>query len=658
MKRSLVPALMLAFVATLVTLPATAAPPAPSRAATPGCDPIAPVEACLLPFPNDYFTVQDRSTPTGRRVNFTPDMMPRNVSGVPIDPAEWNRNDGFSPGSMMIAAVPGIDLGLTGAATITDIGRSLRPDAPIVLIDATTGKRHPYWVEQDQRATEPGRQALIIRPARNLVEGHRYVVGLRNLRDVYDRPIPAGSVFQQMLSWLPPHDPALRHRWLTLRPALVQLWRAGVELADLHLAWDFTVASTKNLTSRALSMRDESFAALGDAPPKVTITDVQNPAPETDPAFARKVIGTVEVPKYLDKPDGAPGSRMTFGPDGRPVANGTYQATFQCNVPRSTATAGPARPLLFGHGLFGNHTVVDALGAVANEANAIPCAASWLGMSGEDIEFVAGVFDDLSAFPSIPDRMQQAYLNMMFLGRAMIHTDGLAAMPEFAGLLDGGADLSYAGISLGGIQGGALSALAQDFTRAVLLVPAINFSTLLNRAAPFQPLQPILDQNYPDRLEQQIGFALLQMVWDRGESDGYANHITRNPLPGTPVKRVLLHQAFGDHQVSNIATEVEARTLGLHVMRPSLKPGRDPSVEPQWGVPAVPGFPFRGSALVIWDSGSPPPPLGNLPPVEGHDPHNDTANTPAARQQAAHFLATGEVIDVCGGAPCVAIPTG
>jgi hypothetical protein len=231
-------------------------------------------------------------------------------------------------------------------------------------------------------------------------------------------------------------------------------------------------------------------------------------------------------------------------------------------------------------------------------------------------------------------------------------------MPEFAGLLDRGAGLTYAGISLGGIQGGALAALAQDYTRAVLLVPATNFSTLLNRAAPFQALQPVLDQHYPDRLRQQIGFGLLQMLWDRGESNGYANHITHNPLPGTPVKQVLLHQAFGDHQVSNFATEVEARTLGLHVVRPTLKPGRDPAVEPQWHIPSVPGFPFTGSALVLWDSGSPAPPLGNLPPVEGHDPHNDTANTPAAREQAAHFLATGEVIDVCGGAPCVAIPAG
>jgi len=47
-----------------------------------------------------------------------------------------------------------------------------------------------------------------------------------------------------------------------------------------------------------------------------------------------------------------------------------------------------------------------------------------------------------------------------------------------------------------------------------------------------------------------------------------------------------------------------------------------------------------------------------VPPVAGHDPHGDTANTPAARQQAAQFLLTGQVINVCGAAPCVAIPTG
>lgn len=654
--------ILLALVATVLMVPtatvtATASPPAPSR----GCDPIDPA-ACLLPFPNDFFTVPDRSTSTGRRVALTPEMMPRNTAGVPIDPAEWNRGDGFSPGSVLLASVPGIDLGQTGAAPITDIGASLRRDSPVVLLDATTGRRHPHWVELDSRAADPARRALIVRPAVNLVEGHRYVVGLRDLRDSAGAEIPAGPSFRKMLSWLPPRDPALRERWFTLRPSLVRLWLAGVRLGDLHLAWDFTVASTENTTGRALHMRDESFAALGRSAPAVTVTGVTNPTPEQDPAFARKVVGTVEVPKYLAG-SGGPGSRLTYGRDGRPEPDGVYRATFQCNIPRSTGSGGAAKPLLWGHGLFGNQTAVNGLGAVANESNSLPCATSWLGMAGEDVPFIVGALGELSAFPATPDRMQQAYLNMMFLGRAMIHPDGLAALPEFIGadgrpLLDAGADLGYAGASLGGIQGTALTALAQDFTRAVLIVPAVNFSTLLNRASPFQLLQPVLDASYPDPLDQQLGFALLQLLWDRGEGNGYVRHVTRDPLPRTPVKRVLLHEAFGDHQVANIATEVEARTLGLRVVRPALAPGRDPAREPLWNLPAVPRYPYRGSALVMWDSGTPAPPPGNIAPTEGHDPHGDTGNTPAARAQAAHFLATGEVIDTCGGAPCVAIPAG
>ncbi|HMF03610.1 MAG TPA: hypothetical protein VKH17_02260, partial [Acidimicrobiia bacterium] len=55
------------------------------------CDPLDTAK-CLYPFPNDYFTARDRSTDTGRRVDFSPDSMPRNVAGAPIDPTEWNRN--------------------------------------------------------------------------------------------------------------------------------------------------------------------------------------------------------------------------------------------------------------------------------------------------------------------------------------------------------------------------------------------------------------------------------------------------------------------------------------------------------------------------------------------------------------------------------------
>ena len=55
------------------------------------CDPIA--AGCLLPFPNDYYTVADDATATGRRVALDPESLPANVDGVHIDPTHWNELD-------------------------------------------------------------------------------------------------------------------------------------------------------------------------------------------------------------------------------------------------------------------------------------------------------------------------------------------------------------------------------------------------------------------------------------------------------------------------------------------------------------------------------------------------------------------------------------
>ena len=68
---------------------------------------------------------------------------------------------------------------------------------------------------------------------------------------------------------------------------------------------------------------------------------------------------------------------------------------------------------------------------------------------------------------------------MLFLGRAMVAADGFRAHPPFAGAFDATRRLFYDGNSQGGIEGGALTAVAPDFDRAVLGVPGMNYSTLL-----------------------------------------------------------------------------------------------------------------------------------------------------------------------------------
>jgi hypothetical protein len=266
---------------------------------------------------------------------------------------------------------------------------------------------------------------------------------------------------------------------------------------------------------------------------------------------------------------------------------------------------------------------------------------------------------ELSNFPALPDRLQQSALNFLYLGRLMTHPNGLVSNPAFQDLLGNPvidtSNLFYDGNSQGGIAGGMVMAVAQDIRRGVLGVPGMNYSTLLTRSVDFDTYAIGLYAAYQNELERPLLFSLIQMLWDRGEPNGYAHHMTSDPLPNTPTHEVLLHPAFGDHQVANITTEVQARTIGAHVYQPALAPGRHSDVDPYYGIPAIPGFPFGGSALVVWDSGTPTPPITNTPPRAGSDPHSRPRSTPAARLQKSEFLKVdGAVVDVCGGAPCLA----
>ncbi len=64
---------------------------------------------CLLPFPDDFYTVADSRTSTGRRVNLQTAAMPANVSNVHVDAVPYDLNDGFSPGQPIVLRVPGLD---------------------------------------------------------------------------------------------------------------------------------------------------------------------------------------------------------------------------------------------------------------------------------------------------------------------------------------------------------------------------------------------------------------------------------------------------------------------------------------------------------------------------------------------------------------------
>ena len=94
-------------------------------------------------------------------------------------------------------------------------------------------------------------------------------------------------------------------------------------------------------------------------------------------------------------------------------------------------------------------------------------------------------------------------------------------------------------------MGGGLTAVAPDFNRAGLGVPGMNYSTLLQRSVDFDTYALVIYPNYTRELDRQLWLSQIQLLWDRGEANGYAHHMTTDPLPNTPSHNVLMHVALG-----------------------------------------------------------------------------------------------------------------
>lgn len=680
-----------------------------------GCDPIDPAQ-CMLPYPNDWFTRPDSTSATGRRLDLNVLAMPHNIVGKPIDPSAWNASDGFSAGSEILTVVPGMtensDLGASRLPTDLNIQTNGQSNLGVVLLDATTGRVWPTWTEIDHYTSEAGaipsgttspvQQDLIIHPAMNLLDGHRYIVALRHLVTDSGSDAPQSSSFgtyvRDYLHHTTGGDPRASHMDQVFADLREAGWTISTNPKDLYLAWDFTTASSQNVTGRMLAIRDNAFEQLGETKaqidagqnvgqaPSFTVSSVTDFTPAQNANVARRITGTFTVPCYIaptcsppekcsqitsaSPVDDCPSPGEFFytnpsNPDADPsqVPGQTYQAGFICNVGRTAfENRQTLRPVEYGHGLFGSDSEVNSSPQeeMANRQGMMYCATNWFGFASADVPNAVLALSDLSLFPILIDRTEQGELNYLYLQRLMINPAGFANNTafqysdgrSFINLHDG---VYYDGNSQGGIIGGAATAISTEWTRAVLGVPGMNYSTLLDRSTDYTQYSVIAKAAYPDPFDQLFLQALDQMLWDRGEADGYAQHLVRDPYRHTPNHTVLMIEAFGDHQVANVATETEARTAGVPLVAPGLAPGRSTDVVPFWGIGTVPRLPWPGSALVMWDYGNPPPPTTDLPPAGpqfGEDPHGKGGKEPRVGAQALAFLQRdGLVIAVPGGPP-------
>lgn len=606
------------------------------------CDPIS-YDYCALPFPSSFYLREDESAPTGVRVHLGPTTLPPTAQGLQPQPTLWNERDGFSPLAQLLAYFP--DMTLDGVPGHDDIGASIADGAPIVILDVETGERHPYFAELDVSGmVVPGRNFLLIRPVTPFQYGHRYVVGIRDIRDASGATIAASEGFAALRDGTPTDNWDIEGRRDLYDEVFGVLEQDGWSRSELQLAWDFTVASKEGITGKATFIRDDGLARIPDGP----VYTIDSVVDDYSEHIFRRIDGQMTVPRYTEADE--PGTLLTRDEANMPYYAGETTVPFLVLIPRTAATNPRPLPVLqYGHGLLGHHDEADAgyLAEMADRYGFIIVAVSWTGMKEEDADAITlMIVESIDRFGMIPERSQQGFFEFaaaLKMVRSNLADDAVMMLPdpktgEPVSVVDRETAYYY-GNSQGGILGGAYLALQPEIERGVLGVPGMPYSLLLSRSYDFEPFFILFQAVYPDQRDISLWMVLMQMLWDSGEPSGYARVMNQEPLDGV-AHQVLIQDAIGDAQVT---------TLGAHVMARAYGAGNIAPLEDRWGIPEIPSGTV-GSALAEYEWGAPPVPYENVPPDAEYDTHEETRRSFEAQEQLWTFLTTGEVVSYCDGA--------
>ena len=610
--------------------------------ATPApCNPLGGT-ICITPWPSALYERDDATSRSGRRLAFPDGALPVNVDGIRVDAAPLNELDGFSSAAPMITAFPtGVDP--TSLVHYSRYEASVTAASPTVIVDMSTGQLVHHFAELDApAAATPDRQALYIRPAAMLKGSTRYAVAIKRTLKAKgggELPIPEG--FQAILDG----ERTTHDRLEAVRPRYTEIFAAleahGIAKTDLVTAWDFTTASRESVRADILGPRDAALAAMGANAANLTYA-VTADMPSSDTRIARRIDGQFDAPLFLSNGGStAPTVRLVRGPDGKPVTSGMYRVPFTAIVPQCALQSPTPVPLMiYGHGLLGDAGQVHSAGTrhASAELCMVVVGTDMRGMAAVDVPNVVLALNDANNGPLIFDVLVQGMVNhvaMVQIARGPM-AQALLRKPGGGALVDP-SKFFYYGISQGGIMGTTVCALDPVIERCVLQVGAINYSLLLERSRDWPTYRTTLVGAYEDPLVATMIINLMQQQWDRTEPTAVADAIVGAGLPGAPQKQVLMQIAIADDEVSNVASEYQARTMGIQTLTPS---------------PYVP-FGLQGSAgplrngMVIYDFGlgATIPPTNEAPP--DNNVHSNIRNKRSAIEMMRLFYETGEIVQTC-----------
>lgn len=640
----------------------------------PECENLDPTH-CLMPYPSSRFLVEDSATDTGYRVNIPEAAFPLNRDAethASVDP--WNRFDGFSPATSLIASFVG-RVDPAPLASYARIPESLEDDSLTILIDVETGERVAHVAELDEwettewLPTEPGYSTLYFRPAVPLRHDRRYVAAVRGLRLLDGTAVEPSAYFRALRDETTTEVAELEAR----RPAMEEVFGildgAGIERDDLILAWDFRTASASSVRGQMLSIREDAFRRFDEdrdeeGEPVFGVCTVRTVEDDVSPRIWRRVRGTFTVPLYMTTAfEGAIAFRDE---DGNIAYNGVAEAPFELVIPpsvRDRVLAGgePAKMLQYGHGLLGSADQVSGDGGpVAQRSQMVAFGTDFWGLSNQDTaQVLTYVVTNFGNIAQLGERLMQGTINSLIQQKAFA-TGPCSQMDELFIDVEGErrplhdpTEMYYYGISQGGIMGGTLAALSDTIDAYVLQVGAINYGIMLRRSVNFRPYEAVFRLFYTHKLDRDWYVVSTQPMWDLAEPASYVGTIfdEDDRIEGidTSNRRILYQTSRYDVQVPNMAADMAARTMGLPWLRSS-------AYEP-WGVgtymEATDGPTDSGYVIFHLDDVEPIN-EGAYAEIGDNAAHGGLRSTEPMLEQFDRFVRPGgQVEDTCPDGSCV-----
>lgn len=607
---------------------------------------------CVLPYPSSYYQIADSATKTGQRLAFPRGVLPTSqyddTKTIPMDPAQFNKRDGFSPSTQIMALFPQ-RVDPSNLIKSTNIAPSLETTSPVQLIEFGSGKRIPLFAEVDQTVKEGEPQILLIRPMIRLETNKRYaVVLLKSLKAVGGGELSAPESFVRLAGGGIPYTPAEAALLPKLKETLKQAQDAGLDTKDILLAWDFHTGTDDAILDEMIGMRDDMLKQLGDKGPSYKIEQVFEFKEENKKNIHKIIQGTFQVPMYLSQ--ATPGPTLLRDANGKPQSKGMGTFRFQLHIPRCALTKqGPLPIMQFGHGLFGGAKGEMDSGyqrSLINRLCMVQIGHDWIGLAAEDQGYIVlNVISDMNNVVRVASRLQQAHINAIALTRlitkALPQDDALKVKGQ--PIIDG-KEIYYLGISNGAIQGAGFMALSPDVTKGILNVGGGPWSLMMSRSGNFTVLYTAMKVFYKRPVERQLLIAMSQFGFDVVDPMTFAPYVIKSPERfKVPPKKLIIQESIGDAQVPNISTRMWARTFGI----PALKG----LFEPVFGLERKDG-PLDGSAYTQFGPKPDPFPEDANVPAKSNAAHEAARRTEGCmKQMETFFQPGGKIVHYCDG-PC------